>query len=183
MIIAKQKRKDNIAEYIIYLWQLEDLLRALNFDAGRIYTTLVEPHTELDQEQKEMLLFWYIDMVNLLKSEGKAEIGHLEHTIHLISDLNELHLRLLAGLEEGEVYREKFALLKSELPKIRVLIKERDISDIELCFRVLYAVMLERLKGEDKTFIKDTLELISPVIALLASLYKKVEKGKIDLFK
>ncbi|WP_418662065.1 DUF4924 family protein, partial [Alistipes communis] len=31
MDIAKTKRRENIAEYILYLWQLEDLLRALQF--------------------------------------------------------------------------------------------------------------------------------------------------------
>ena len=32
MIIAKQKRRENIAEYVLYMWQLEDLIRAYNFD-------------------------------------------------------------------------------------------------------------------------------------------------------
>ena len=31
MDIAKAKRKENIPEYILYLWQLEDLLPALHF--------------------------------------------------------------------------------------------------------------------------------------------------------
>ena len=31
MDIAQAKRRENIAEYILYLWQLEDLLRALKF--------------------------------------------------------------------------------------------------------------------------------------------------------
>ena len=31
MDIAQAKRRENIAEYILYLWQLEDLLRALHF--------------------------------------------------------------------------------------------------------------------------------------------------------
>ena len=73
MFIAKQKRKENIAEYILYLWQLEDLLRALDLNADRIYRQLIEPQTQLNEEQKQALLFWYIDMVNLLKSEGKSE--------------------------------------------------------------------------------------------------------------
>ena len=32
MLIAKQKRQENIAEYVLYMWQLEDMLRACNFD-------------------------------------------------------------------------------------------------------------------------------------------------------
>ena len=36
MYIAQRKRKENIAEYILYLWQLEDLLRALQFSPEAI---------------------------------------------------------------------------------------------------------------------------------------------------
>ena len=32
MIIARRKRKENIAEYLLYMWQVEDLIRANNFD-------------------------------------------------------------------------------------------------------------------------------------------------------
>ena len=32
MIIARQKRKENIAEYLLYMWQVEDLIRANKFD-------------------------------------------------------------------------------------------------------------------------------------------------------
>lgn len=28
MITASQKRKENIAEYLLYMWQIEDLIRA-----------------------------------------------------------------------------------------------------------------------------------------------------------
>lgn len=44
--------------------------------------------------------------------------------------------------------------------------------------------MLYRIKGEgDKQAVVDTLEYISPVIAELADLHGKVERGETDLFK
>ena len=140
MLTAKQKRRENIAEYILYLWQLEDMLRALELSPEKIYSTLVEPHTELDQEQKQALFFWYMDMVNLLKTEGKEKTGHLDHTLHLIADLNDLHLHLLkapAGHEQG--YDKVYAALAPELPKLKSAIAgESDmaaegISDMEAC--------------------------------------------------
>ena len=184
MFIAKQKRKENIAEYILYLWQLEDLLRALDLNADRIYRQLIEPQTQLNEEQKQALLFWYIDMVNLLKSEGKSEHGHLEHTLHLINDLYDLHLRLLQ-YPVGKEYKAVFRQLEPELPKIKARMGKLDMNDIEACFRALYAVVLLRLKGSENqdTYIKDVLELISPVIAKLSLIYKQVETGEIDLFK
>jgi hypothetical protein len=44
--------------------------------------------------------------------------------------------------------------------------------------------MLYRIKGEgEKGAVKDTIEFVSPVVAELANLYRKVETGEIDLFK
>jgi hypothetical protein len=58
------------------------------------------------------------------------------------------------------------------------------MTDTELCFRALYAAMLYRIKGEgEKGAVKDTIEFVSPVVAELANLYRKVEIGEIDLFK
>ena len=70
MDIAQAKRKENIAEYILYLWQLEDLLRALQFSPEAIYSQLVAPR-QTEEEQKHIYLLWYMDIVNLLRKEGK----------------------------------------------------------------------------------------------------------------
>lgn len=182
MYIAQKKRKENIAEYILYLWQLEDLLRALQFSPEAIYSQLVAK-SALDDASRQQVFFWYMDIVNLLRKEGKEESGHLEHTLHLIADLNDLHMRLLS-LPVGEKYRKVFAALAPEMPALRVKLGKTDVSDIELCFRALYAVVLYRIKG-DKSHeegIRNVIGLISPVIAELASVYRQVERGEIDLY-
>ena len=182
MYIAQKKRKENIAEYILYLWQLEDLLRALQFSPEAIYSQLVAK-SALDDASRQQVFFWYMDIVNLLRKEGKEESGHLEHTLHLIADLNDLHMRLLS-LPVGEKYRKVFAALAPEMPALRVKLGKTDVFDIELCFRALYAVVLYRIKG-DKSHeegIRNVIGLISPVIAELASVYRQVERGEIDLY-
>ena len=183
MDIAQQKRKENIAEYILYLWQLEDLLRALQFSPEAIYSTLVKPR-KLDSQNEQMLLAWYMDIANLLVQEGKEKSGHLDHTLHLIHDLHDLHLRLMQQQEIGEDYRNRYVMLAQHLPALRARLgKEIEMSDTELCFRALYAAMLYRIKGEGEEAVADTIEVISPVIASLTSYFHKVEKGEIDLFK
>ena len=183
MDIAQKKRKENIAEYILYLWQLEDLLRALQFSPEAIYSQLVAPR-EVDEEQKHIYLLWYMDIVNLLRKEGKEETGHLEHTLHLIADMHNLHLQLMHH-PIGEHYRKTFAALMPQLPRLRQMVQKEEISDTEIAFRALYATMLYRIKGGDKggEAIKDTIELISPVVGELAAMYGKVERGEVDLFK
>lgn len=183
MDIALAKRRENVAEYILYLWQLEDLLRALQFSPEAVFSTLIAPRKDLTEEQKPAFLMWYMDIANLLHEEGKDEKGHLEHTLHLIADLHNLHLQLMK-LPAGKHYRETWARLEPELPGLRAVLGNPGMSDTELCFRALYAAMLYRIKGQgDHAAVADTLEVISPVIAELTAMYHKVERGEEDLFK
>ncbi|MFI3314316.1 MAG: DUF4924 family protein [Rikenellaceae bacterium] len=180
MLIAKQKRRENIAEYILYLWQLEDVIRALEFDEQAIYKHLVE-NSNNDDSIKQMVLYWYIDIANIIKSEGKSDHGHMEHTIHLIGELNDLHLMLLKS-DAGKSYLPLFLDLAPHLKELRNRQKESSSNDIELCFKALYGVMLQRIKQNDK-FDSDVIELISPVIAMLSHIYLQVERGEVDLYK
>lgn len=182
MLIALQKRKENIAEYILYIWQIEDLLRALQFSPEAIYATLVAKVEGADEQQKENIFNWYMQIVELLRKEGKDSKGHIDHTLHLIADLHNLHLQLME-LPIGEHYRATYSNLSPWLPTLHTIIDGSDISDTELCFRALYAALLYRIKGGGEKAIEDTLAVISPVIGELAAIYGKVERGEINLFE
>ena len=41
MIIAREKRRNNIAEYVLYMWQIEDLIRANELDMQRLRATVI----------------------------------------------------------------------------------------------------------------------------------------------
>ena len=103
MDIAQAKRRENVAEYILYLWQIEDLLRALQFSPEAVFSQLVAPRN-LGEEQQLVYLQWYMELADLLRQEGKEEQGHLDHTLHLIADLHNLHLQL-QQLPAGRRYR------------------------------------------------------------------------------
>lgn len=182
MYIARQKRKENIAEYILYLWQLEDLLRALQFSPEAIYSQLIDQQ-ERTEEEKQAIFFWYMDLVNLLKTEGKESHGHLDHTLHLTKDLNDLHLELLK-LPAGKQYEETFRSLAVELPRLKEKFEKTELNDVEFMMRSLYSAMLYRIKGDEehKGYVEDVLALVSPVVALLTKLFHDVEKGEFDLY-
>ncbi len=182
MLIALQKRRENIAEYILYLWQVEDLLRALQFSPEAIYSTLVAKMKGTTEEQRENIFNWYMQIVALLREEHKEQQGHLDHTLHLIADLHNLHLQLME-LPAGEHYRKTYSLLAPQLPHLRELLDNDTLSDTELCFRALYAALLYRIGGGGEGAVADTVAVVSPAIGELAAIYGKVERGEIDLFK
>lgn len=188
MDIARTKRRENIAEYILYLWQLEDLLRALQFSPEAIYSQLVQPR-KLPPDQEHDLFMWYMELASLLRQEGKETTGHLDHTLHLIADLHNLHLQLMES-HAGERYRSLYGIMALELPKLRETLGESknvdvtSMTDTELAFRALYAAMLYKIKGgtkADKAF-SDVTEIVSPVIAELARIFRLVEIGELDIF-
>ena len=37
MLIAREKRKSNVAEYILYMWQVEDLLRLIRAHGNPVH--------------------------------------------------------------------------------------------------------------------------------------------------
>jgi hypothetical protein len=143
MLIAQNKLKENIAEYILYLWQIEDLLRALNFDSDSIYKTLIAP-LNVTKEKKQEILYWYLSIIELLKEEKKEKFGHNYYSLSIIGELNKLHLSLL---NEDAKYRSLYDAAKDDI----TLFKEKsskETSDIETAFDALYAKLLLNMKHE-----------------------------------
>ena len=52
MFISQELRKSNIAEYLLYMWQVENIIRAFDCSLSRIRKEYIE-RFEYDEEQKE----------------------------------------------------------------------------------------------------------------------------------
>ena len=94
MKIAQQLKEKNIAEYLIYMWQIEDLIRANGCDIEKIKSTIIAPYP-LTEEQKAELTQWYMDLIEMMRHEGIMEKGHLQINKNIITWLTDLHLQLL----------------------------------------------------------------------------------------
>ena len=116
-------KKDNIAEYILYLWQMEDYLRAFPAQA--------EATPEL-HEFNEMM-----------HREGITESGHLQLAANALCELEELHTELL---NEDAMYRAAIIRLQPSLNLLKAKTDRPTMSDIEACLILLYQIMLLRLQ-------------------------------------
>jgi hypothetical protein len=125
------------------MWQIEDLLRALNFDKDLIFRTLVAP-LNLPDDKKQEVLYWYLGIIDLLKEEKKEDVGHNYHSLHVINELNSLHLSLL---EKDSKYNLLFNTAKDDIELFREK-SSKKTSDIEIAFDALYAKLLLKMKHE-----------------------------------
>jgi len=123
-----KSKKDNIAEYILYLWQMEDYLRAFPQNAGA---------TPELQELNEMM-----------HREGLVEGGHLALAENALSELEDLHASIL---NEDAMYRAAIMRLQPSLNLLKAKTDRPTMSDIEACLLLLYQIMLLRLQKKEIT--------------------------------
>ena len=96
MYIASQKRKENIAEYLLYMWQIEDLIRANGLDLDKITENIIDKY-DLSPDQRKELKEWYESLIDMMRRENVVKSGHLQLNKNIIIQLNELHHELLKG--------------------------------------------------------------------------------------
>src|SRR6056297_1881165 len=99
MIIAKEKKKNNISEYILYMWQIEDMIRANEFDIEKIRKNIIEKFDQPDEIKNEMVQ-WYEDLINRMEKENIKEKGHLSFLNEIIRELENLHEQLIKNTDE-----------------------------------------------------------------------------------
>ena len=143
-------KKNNIAEYILYLWQIEDYLRAFPEQA------------EANQELH--------DLSDMMHQENIMESGHLQLANNALSELEDLHNDLL---DQEATYRAAMLRLTPALNLLKAKTDRPTMSDVEACLILLYQVMLLRLK---KSPISSETELVQKQATQLLQYLSKTYK-------
>lgn len=146
MIIANKLRSSNRAEYLLYLWQVEDTLRAYDCDFDRLredYLSRFDVTSEVRQEMEQ----WYAQLCEMMHSEGKTVRGHLQVCQNVLQELEELHARLIAS-SKFPYYREMYYKVLPYIVELRAKGNDHTESELQTCFDALYGVMMLRVKGK-----------------------------------
>ena len=180
MIIASQKRRDNIAEYLLYMWQIEDIIRAYSLDIERIDHDIITP-MQLPDEQHRQVREWYESLIDMMRREGVTEKGHLQLNRNTLDDIEQLHRRLLSD-PKFSAYANQYYATMPLIVELRSKAGDNRKDEIETLFEALYGILLMRLQGKELSKdTQDALAQISKFLGLLASYYKKDYNN--ELFK
>ena len=191
MLIAKELRKKSIAEYLLYMWQIEDIIRAYQCSLTKIRREYIDKfdYTDVQKDEEED---WFGDLIRMMNQEGCRESGHLQINKVVMQSLNELHAQLLASSKfpfySAEYYRvlpfivelrgktKQVAdrMARKNEANLKEIAANIGHSEIETCFDVLYGVMMLRLQKkeisrETETAVKE----ITTLIGMLSDYYQK----------
>ena len=179
MYISRKLREESISEYLLYMWQVEDLIRANACDIDKIALTVVASYNLPEAERVE-LTEWYANLVEMMRIEGVEQSGHLQINKNVIIQLADLHIRLM--------HSSKFPFYQAAYYKALPFIVElrskggHDKSELENCFDALYGVWMLRLQRKEVS--KETASAVADIVkfvGLLSDYYGKERAGELDL--
>lgn len=165
MFIAKSIREKSVVEYLLYMWQMEDLIRAYGCSLTRIRREYIDRFDYTDQ-QKDEEEDWFGDLIRMMNQEGKREKGHLAINEVLLQDLGDFHVRLLQST--------RFPFYSAEYYRVLPFIVElrqkgdKEIGEVETCLNALYGVMLLRMR--QKPISPETAHAIKAITTFLGML-------------
>lgn len=178
MFIAQELKKKSIAEYLLYMWQMEDLIRAYGCSLARIRREYIDRFDYTD-EQKDEETDWFGNLIRMMNEEGRRQEGHLQINKIIVKDLADLHNQLMLS--------GKFPFYNAEYYKVLPFIVElrnkgdKDVNEIENCLDALYGVMLLRLQQKpvsDET--ESAIREITTFIGMLSDYYIKDRTEGLD---
>jgi hypothetical protein len=178
MFVARKKRKENIAEFILYMFQVEDLIRAFQLDMELIKTNIISKYDVSDSQLAE-ITGWYSNLVLMMEKEGIRYSGHLQFLNNHINELNELHLKIL---QEGtSEYSSAFKSIIGLINEFRLKGNVAD-NDITTCINGVYGYLLLKIqKKEVSAATEDAIRRFANLLGLLSELFKEYEKGNLEL--
>lgn len=175
MIVANEKKKSNIAEYVLYMWQLEDLIRAFKFDIYELEKKVFGMFSE-NPVLRSQIVEWYSNLVQMMEMENIKQTGHLQITKNIVLDLNTLHVSLIKAPEEVK-YRELYFKAAPNLFEFQKRLTDPETNEIEMMFLGLYGLLMMRIKkAEINEETEMAMKTFSDLLALLTNKYHEREE-------
>lgn len=170
MNIAETKRQNNISEYIIHMYQTEDLIRAYEFKIEDIDEYVVK-HIPGDESEKKELLGWYTEVMNQMKAEGLESSGHLSSVQEIVNELSIMYEELQST---DSAFEEVHKSSKSHIDKNMELAKGAITSEVQICLNGVYGLLLLRMKGKNVSDeLMESINAFGDILSYLSYKYKQ----------
>lgn len=170
-IPADVKKEENIAEYIIHMYQTEDLILTYSFNLNGINEYVIKHMSEEEQVRKKILL-WYADVIQRMQEEGISDSSkRLSATQAYVDELTRIHNNLL---NTDNAYSSLYSEAEKDIKQHISLSGNTITNPIQICINGLYGMLLLKLNGKKITGQDEVkLKKFGAVLGYLSIQYKK----------
>ena len=149
-----KNKKENIAEYILYLWQLEDYLRAFPEQA--------EGNDELT------------DILRMMHTDDVMDGGHIQLAQIALKELEMLSDDIL---NQEATYRAAMIRVTPALNMLKARTDRPTMSNVEACLVLLYQIMMLRLQQRPiSAETEDVQQQATGILQYLSKTYYKQDE-------
>lgn len=172
----KKKKQQNVVEYIIYIWHLQDLLRSMNFDLDLLHEKVLQSIS--NETEKYQALEEYKNFIKIMHDEGVKTKGNVSLVNEAIAEMNYLHNSLLTVFQDKD-YMELYDSCKEVISELKNKSANAYLSPVEICLNGVYGVVILRLKQEKiSEATADAVKKFSNLLNFIAAKYKDMSEGK-----
>ena len=179
MLIAKEKIKSNITEYLIYMFQIENLIRACRFDNQLIEEKLVSQY-KVDEPTRLEIKSWYFGLKELMIEEQIENEGHLQFLVNKMNELYDFHLFLLQSDDHPD-YKQLFKRTEKALNSFISVTPELN-NPIRSAIENLYRISVLKMTGRE---VSPNMLLAAgkagALLQLLSKKFAEYEKGELTI--
>ena len=176
MFIAQEKRKNNILEYILYMWQVENIIRACKFDIELIKSNVIT-QLGLTENDKELVVDWYLDLIKQMKSQNLQQTGHLSFTRDIITELTLLHQTLLKTFQDKS-YNPLYNNAKADIYDLQKK-QPSNSTEIEACVNGIFGLWILKIaKKEISAETQKSFDRITKMLSRLGKNYHEMMSQK-----
>ena len=108
MTIADKLRRTDISAYLLFMWNIEDVVRVYNLDFDRIDAEYI---AKFPEEERDATRDWMENIVKMMQLENVRRHGHLQINKNVLIRLNDLHRELLKSPKFPEYGAEFYRTL------------------------------------------------------------------------
>ena len=172
-------QNENVAEYLLYIFQIEALVRTIDLDITRLENELLAP-AFTDPTQLQDQLSWYRTIVTEMQQRGLQKEGHLDQVDEILLELIYLHNTLLTILND-EKYKGLCEHAHDALQAFKVKSNMASRHDIEVLLHAMFMkLQLKMKKQEISAETEAAFDLFRIQLAYLSKNYQRMKAGELN---
>ena len=177
MLHPEIKKEENIAEYIILMYQIEEIVRLFSFDEASVLSLLTGDGPSENQKMTDLREF-YRTFIQDMRDQGIEKVGHLEELKEIVIELIYLHNTLLT-LVNDDKYKSICLEANEDIQAFKIKSKLEKNHEVEVVLHAMFMKMQLKLRKQEITAeTESSMDRMRVQLAYLSREYKRMKSGE-----